>query len=111
MEDGCPLGSFFSKILHPAFFFIFQTVLDGSLFFALQSHSNTPHYSAKIMKGRKSTCFVAIKDDIINAGAEYSEERCVTDGNMCVPPPLSNRSGRLQSSCVALPPISIHALY
>jgi len=27
---------------------------------------------------------VAIKDDIINAGAEYTEERCVTDGNMCV---------------------------
>ena len=45
--------------------------------------------SAKIMNGKKSTCFVAIKDDIINAGAEYSEERCVVDGNMCVYPCLS----------------------
>lgn len=36
------------------------------------------------MSGKKSTCFVAIKDDIINAGAEYSEERCVVDGNMYV---------------------------
>jgi len=36
------------------------------------------------MKGKKSTCFIAIKDDIINSGAEYSEERVVTDGNMYV---------------------------
>lgn len=34
------------------------------------------------MKGKKSTCFVAIKDDIINAGAEHSEDRVVVDGNM-----------------------------
>lgn len=42
----------------------------------------TSFYSAKIIKGKKSTCFVAIKDDLINAGAEYSEDRCVVDGNM-----------------------------
>jgi protease I len=38
--------------------------------------------SAKIIKGMKCTCFFAIKDDLINAGAVYSEEKCVTDGKM-----------------------------
>lgn len=38
--------------------------------------------SAKIVKGRKATCFFAIKDDLINAGAEYVEEKCVVDGKM-----------------------------
>lgn len=48
-------------------------------------------FSAKIMKGKKSTCFIAIKDDIIHAGAEYSEERVVVDGNMCAAPVFSLR--------------------
>ena len=38
--------------------------------------------SAKIVKGRKATCFFAVKDDLINAGANYVNERCVTDGRM-----------------------------
>lgn len=38
--------------------------------------------SAKIVKGMKGTCYFAIKDDFINAGMEYSEERCVADGRM-----------------------------
>lgn len=38
--------------------------------------------SAKIVKGKKCTCFFAIKDDLINAGAEYVTERCVVDGKM-----------------------------
>lgn len=38
--------------------------------------------SSKIVKGMKGTCFFAIKDDLINAGMEYSEERCVVDGRM-----------------------------
>ena len=38
--------------------------------------------STKIYKGRKATCFMAIKDDIINAGAEYIDAECVVDGNL-----------------------------
>lgn len=38
--------------------------------------------SARIVKGRRGTCFFAIKDDLINAGVEYVDERCVVDGRM-----------------------------
>lgn len=38
--------------------------------------------SAKACKGRKATCFSAIKDDLINAGAEYVDEEVVRDGNL-----------------------------
>lgn len=39
--------------------------------------------SAKVLKGRKATCFHAIKDDVENAGAEYVEgQPVVVDGNL-----------------------------
>lgn len=38
--------------------------------------------SAGILKGKKSTCTRAIKDDVINAGAIYSDEEVVRDGNL-----------------------------
>jgi len=38
--------------------------------------------SAKILKGRKVTSFFAIKDDLINAGAEWLDQPCVVDGRM-----------------------------
>jgi protease I len=38
--------------------------------------------SAGILKGRKATCFFAIKDDIVNAGADYSNREVVVDGNL-----------------------------
>ena len=38
--------------------------------------------SAKVIKGKNVTCFSAIKDDVENAGANYSDEPVVVDGNM-----------------------------
>jgi len=38
--------------------------------------------SAGILKGRKATCFFAIKDDLINAGAEYLDAEVFRDGNL-----------------------------
>jgi len=38
--------------------------------------------STNIYKGKKATCFMAIKDDIINAGAQYVDAECVVDGNL-----------------------------
>ncbi len=38
--------------------------------------------SAGIVKGKNLTCFVAIKDDMINAGAKYSDKEVVVDGNL-----------------------------
>lgn len=38
--------------------------------------------SADIVRGRKATCFFAIKDDLIAAGANYVDEEVVVDGNI-----------------------------
>ena len=38
--------------------------------------------SAGILKGRKVTCFYAIKDDLIAAGAKYVDEEVVVDRNL-----------------------------
>jgi protease I len=38
--------------------------------------------STQALKGRKATCFFAIKDDVSNAGATYVDEEVVRDGNL-----------------------------
>ncbi len=38
--------------------------------------------SAGVLKGRRATCFIAIKDDVVNAGAHYVDEEVVVDGNL-----------------------------
>ena len=38
--------------------------------------------SAGILKGRRATCVPAIKDDVVNAGADYVDEPVVVDGNL-----------------------------
>ena len=38
--------------------------------------------SAGITRGKKMTCVSAIKDDLINSGAEYVDEALVIDGNI-----------------------------
>jgi protease I len=54
--------------------------------------------STKIYKGKKATCFMAIKDDIINAGAEYVDEECVVDGNLIT----SRKPDDLPAFCSAI---------
>lgn len=38
--------------------------------------------SADILKGKKATSFMAIKDDVVHAGAEYIDVPVVVDGNL-----------------------------
>ena len=38
--------------------------------------------SAGILKGRRATCFFAIKDDVVNAGARFEDAEVVVDGNL-----------------------------
>ena len=38
--------------------------------------------SAGILKGRKATSFFAIKDDVVNAGAQWQDAEVVVDGNL-----------------------------
>ena len=45
-------------------------------------HAGWMLVSAGILKGKKVTGFFAIKDDLVNAGAEYVDEEVVRDGNL-----------------------------
>lgn len=38
--------------------------------------------SAGILKGRTATCYFAIKDDVVNAGAKYVDQEVVVDRNL-----------------------------
>lgn len=38
--------------------------------------------SSGILKGKKATAFFAIKDDVINAGAQFIDKEVVVDGNL-----------------------------
>ncbi|MBZ5516736.1 MAG: type 1 glutamine amidotransferase [Acidobacteriia bacterium] len=45
-------------------------------------HAGSVLCSADIVRGRKATCYKAIKDDLIHAGARYVDEEVVVDGNL-----------------------------
>jgi protease I len=38
--------------------------------------------STQALKGRRATCFFAIKDDVVNAGAQYQDAEVVRDANL-----------------------------
>ncbi len=45
-------------------------------------HAGWVAISAGILKGKRFTCTPAIKDDVVNAGAEYVDKEVVVDGNL-----------------------------
>jgi len=45
-------------------------------------HAGWVLVSAGILEGRQATCFFAIKDDLVNAGATYVDAEMVRDGNL-----------------------------
>lgn len=55
---------------------------DANKMVAFICHAGWVPISAKILKGKRATCVSAIKDDLINAGALYSNEAVVLDGNL-----------------------------
>jgi len=57
-------------------------MVDAGRVIAAICHGGWLLCSTKAYKGRKATCFMAIKDDIMNAGAEYTDAECVVDGNL-----------------------------
>lgn len=45
-------------------------------------HAGWVLVSAGLLKGKQATCFFAIKDDVINAGARYADRPVVRDGHL-----------------------------
>ena len=58
------------------------TMYSGGKLVASICHAGWVLVSAGILTGKKVTCFSAIKDDIINAGAEYIDKEVVVDNNL-----------------------------
>lgn len=54
--------------------------------------------STNVYKSKKATCFMAIKDDIKNAGAEYIDSECVVDANLIT----SRKPDDLPAFCSAI---------
>ncbi|MCL2336294.1 MAG: type 1 glutamine amidotransferase [Firmicutes bacterium] len=54
--------------------------------------------SADILRGKKATCFFAIKDDVVNAGAEFLDQEVVVDGNLVT----SRKPDDLPAFCLAI---------
>lgn len=45
-------------------------------------HAPSVLISANILRGKKVTCFISIKDEVMNAGVWYLDEKVVLDDNI-----------------------------
>lgn len=59
-----------------------REIFDQGKAVAAICHAPWVTISAGVMKGRRATCVPAIKDDVINAGADYVDQPVVVDGNL-----------------------------
>jgi len=59
--------------------------------------------SAKLVAGKKVTGFIAIADDLINAGGIYLEQNVVIDGNLITAPHYRNNGDFMKAviACIA----------
>jgi protease I len=73
-------------------------MVDGGKIVASICHGGWLLCSTKAFKGKKATCFMAIKDDIVNAGAKYVDEECVVDGKLIT----SRKPDDLPAFCKAI---------
>ncbi|MBS0606266.1 MAG: type 1 glutamine amidotransferase [Verrucomicrobia bacterium] len=61
---------------------IIQTLHESKKLVAFICHGGWVAISAKILKGKKTTGTIAIKDDLENAGAIWANEPAVVDGHL-----------------------------
>ena len=73
-------------------------MVDANKLIAAICHGGWLLCSTNIYRNKKATCFMAIKDDIINAGAEYADAECVVDGNLIT----SRKPDDLPAFCTAI---------
>ncbi len=66
----------------PAMVALVRDAADKGKVVAAICHGGWMLCSARVVKGKKATCFFAIKDDLVNAGAKYVDEEVVVDGNI-----------------------------
>jgi protease I len=67
---------------YPAMVGLVREAFEQGKVVAAICHAGWMLASADVLKGKKATCFFAIKDDLVNAGAEYVDAEVVRDGNL-----------------------------
>ena len=61
---------------------IVREMNDSGKVVAAICHAGWVLVSAGVIKGKKATACIMIKDDLVNAGAEYLDQEVVVDGNI-----------------------------
>jgi protease I len=67
---------------HPGMIQFVQEMANKGKLLAAICHGPWVLCSTNALRGKKATCFFAIKDDVVNAGASYVDEVVVRDGNV-----------------------------
>jgi protease I len=67
---------------HPEMIQLVAEAFDQGKVVAAICHAGWMLASAGILEGKEATCFFAIKDDVVNAGATYLDAEVVVDGNL-----------------------------
>jgi protease I len=67
---------------YPAMVRLVREAFDQGKIVAAICHAGWMLASAGVLRGKEATCFFAIKDDLINAGAKYIDAEVVRDGNL-----------------------------
>jgi protease I len=67
---------------HPEMLALVRALFEQGKPVALICHGPWVAISAGIVKGKRMTSFYAIRDDVLNAGAQWVDEPVVVDGNL-----------------------------
>ncbi len=68
--------------INPGMLRIVRKMYNGGKVVASICHAGWVLISAGILKSKKATGCIMIKDDLVNAGAEYLDQEVVVDGNL-----------------------------
>jgi protease I len=67
---------------HPAMVNLVKDFFSNDKLIAAICHAGWMLISAKILTGRRATSFFSIKDDMVNAGADWVDQEVVVDGKL-----------------------------
>ena len=67
---------------HPSMVRLVRDAHERGVLVAAICHAAWMLVSADVLRGRKATCVVNVKDDLVNAGAAYVDAEVVRDGNL-----------------------------
>jgi len=67
---------------HPEMIALTRQIFEKGKIVAAICHAGWMLVSADVLSNKNATCYRAIKDDLVNAGANYHDEAVVCDGNL-----------------------------